>query len=135
MWEYSRLRNTFSCYEYEDRIAMDKMLVLVPKSTMLYKISIFKKPFKKKTLSHMLVWYISKHTAPLKQCKRTPDLPRLYLPSFWQILHFSCVIETFVWSISSKGMFAGKSALGLPRSWRRNVNPNGLFQVNWLVQT
>ena len=69
MLEHCRLRNIFLCYEYEDRIRMYKMLVLISKSVMFHKISIFTKPFKKRPLSHMLVWYISKHTAPLSHCK------------------------------------------------------------------
>ena len=75
---------------------MHKMLVLISRSTVLHKISIFTKPFKKKTLSYMLVGYISKHTAPLPQCKRTLNLPHMCLTFSGQILQLPCVAETFV---------------------------------------
>ena len=96
MWEHCRLRNTCLSYEYEDRIGMHKMLVLISKSTVLHKISIFRKLFKRKTLSYMLVGYISKHTVPLSQCKRTPYLPQMHLTFFRQIFHLPYVVETFV---------------------------------------
>ena len=75
---------------------MHKMLVLISRSTVLHKISIFTKPFKKKTLSYMLVGYISKHTAPLTQCKRTPHLPHMSLTFSGKIMQLPCVAETFV---------------------------------------
>ena len=75
---------------------MHKMLVLISRSTVLHKISIFTKPFKKKTLGCMLVGYISKHTAPLPQCKRIPHLPHMCMTFFGQILQLPCVAEIFV---------------------------------------
>lgn len=78
MWEHCRLRKTFLSYEYEDRIGIHKMLVLISKSTVLHKISIFRKLFKRKTLTYMLVGYISKHTVSLSQCKRTTYLPQMH---------------------------------------------------------
>ena len=95
------------------------MLVLLSKSTVLHKISSFTKPFKKKSLSRFLVWYISKHTAP--------HLTHMYLTFFWQILHLAGVNKSFAWSIWLKPMFTANLAVEAPQSWRRYVNSNSVF--------
>ena len=73
------------------------------------------------------IWFISKYTAPLWQCKRTLHLLHMYLAFFWQILRLPCGVRTFVWLMPSKRMFAGEWVAGPPQNWLHNVSSNAVF--------